>query len=121
MLVYLVLFSHWFADFVCQTDYQAQNKSKSMIALSSHIASYTLATIAVLIAGTVALDMDVGMVDILMYSVINGLVHMFIDFFTSRVSSRLWARGKVHYFFVTIGFDQFLHVAILVYTMSLLR
>jgi len=121
MLIYLVLFSHWFADFVCQTDYQAQNKSKSMIALSSHISSYTVATIAVLTIGTMALGTEVGLVDILMYSAINGVVHMFIDFFTSRVSSRLWARGKVHYFFVTIGFDQFLHVAILIYTMSLLR
>ena len=40
--VVLILFLHWVFDFVFQTDYMARNKSKSIKALASHVAIYSL-------------------------------------------------------------------------------
>lgn len=36
-----VLFVHFVADFIVQTQWQAVNKSKSLLALSQHVGTYT--------------------------------------------------------------------------------
>lgn len=102
-----ILFCHWVADFVCQTDWMAQNKSKSNEALLLHIGTYT----AVMFLLTVNPY----------WAFFNGLIHMVVDYFTSRITSKLWADKKVHWFFVVIGFDQFIHTAVLIYTWSLFK
>lgn len=51
---------------------------------------------------------------------INAIAHGTVDYVTSRVTSALWKKGDVHNFFVVIGFDQLLHVAILIYTAAAL-
>jgi hypothetical protein len=102
-----ILFSHWVADFVCQSDWMAQNKSKNFSALVAHIAVYS---------GVLAIMTMNGP-----FAALNGLIHLVIDFFTSRIAGKLWADKKVHYFFVVIGFDQFLHTAILLLTYSAVR
>jgi len=88
-----VMLAHFFGDFVAQTDWQAKNKSKSNKALLSHTSIYTLFLI------------PFG----LQYALVNGLAHTVIDYFTSRESSKRWANGEVHNFFVVVGFDQYLH------------
>lgn len=52
----------------------------------------------------------------LIFVVVNVILHFFTDWCTSRVSSRLYAQGKLGSntipnlgFFSVIGFDQFLH------------
>lgn len=107
MTIYYILFIHWVADFVCQSDWMAKNKSSSNVALSLHISTYTLIF-------TVLTGFSIK------YSVINGLAHLGIDYVTSRLSSRQWQQGKVHNFFVIVGLDQMLHVMTLVYTMDYL-
>src|SRR5258705_12177595 len=49
-----LLVSHWIADFVMQTHWQATNKSKNNIALSHHVLVYTacLAAISALLFGS---------------------------------------------------------------------
>jgi hypothetical protein len=37
-----LLATHWVGDFVLQTNFQASNKSKSLDALSLHVATYTV-------------------------------------------------------------------------------
>lgn len=37
------------------------------------------------------------------------VTHAVIDGITSRITSYLWKNEKVHWFFVCIGLDQFLH------------
>jgi hypothetical protein len=88
-----IMLAHFIGDFVAQTDWQAKNKSKSNKALLSHTSIYTLFL------------MPFGF----KYALVNGLAHTVIDFFTSRESSKRWANGEVHNFFVVIGFDQYLH------------
>ena len=96
---------HWFADFVCQTDWQAKNKSKNMDALIRHVLIYT----AVFGVGTVAI-LGVDSIRTFLYFVLlNGILHLVTDFITSRITSHLYAKGHNHYFFVAIGFDQLIH------------
>jgi uncharacterized membrane protein len=110
LVAYLALLvSHWIADFVLQTDWQATNKSKNNIALSHHVLVYTacLAAISVLLFGSGRLW--------LLFVAGNFVT----DYCTSRVSSRLYATQDWHSFFVVVGFDQVIHQVTLAATMSL--
>lgn len=100
----LLLFMHFVADFILQSNWMAQNKSKNNWALFTHVFIYSLPFI--LISP--------------LYAAINGLLHLLVDYNTSHLSSKLWANGKVHWFFVVIGFDQLLHALCLLWTYNLL-
>ena len=96
--IILILGIHFVADFVLQSHWMAMNKSKSLIALGAHVAVYT---------GVVGLILGWS------YGLCNGLAHLLVDFCTSKATAALWKRGEVHWFFVVIGADQFIHYAIL--------
>jgi hypothetical protein len=91
---------HFVADFILQSDDMAKNKSKSNKWLSMHIAAYTVPFFWF------------GW----KFALINGAAHFVTDWFTSRASSKLWNNGKVHWFFVVIGFDQAIHMTTLFLT-----
>jgi hypothetical protein len=87
-----ILGTHFVADFMVQTDWQAVNKSKSLNALARHVGTYSL---CLLWLGP-------------KFAIINGVAHFAVDFFTSK-RARMWAGGKRHDFFVVIGADQYIH------------
>lgn len=105
-LVVLILFAHYLADYIFQTHWMASNKSKSIWPLLAHIATYT--TIFGLCFGP-------------KYALINGGLHLVIDFITSRLTSKLWAAGKIRPFFLVLGADQFLHSLCLFSTVGYLH
>lgn len=110
LLTYLALLAvHWFADFVLQTHWQAQNKSKRIDALARHVAVYTLAL-------AVASSPFIGALWA-PFVIVNGVLHFVTDFFTSRWSARLYAKQDRHNFFVVIGLDQLIHQATLAVTL----
>lgn len=94
---------HWVADFVVQTHWQASNKSKQWDALLRHVTTYTL----VLGAGAFLLFDNLWVP--LGFTLCNGVLHLGTDYFTSRWSSRLYAKQDWHNFFVVIGLDQLIH------------
>jgi len=96
-ILILIIWLHWFADFVLQTDKMARGKSKSNKWLSIHIAVYML---PLFILGW-------------KFALINGATHWVVDWVTSRITSRLWEKQQVHNFFVVIGLDQAIHMTIL--------
>lgn len=106
-ILLVITFTHWLADFVCQSDWMAQNKSKANIPLLVHVCVYGL----VLFIPSLWLFPFMEMV--VTFVILNVLLHFSTDFFTSRVTSYLWQRKQVHWFFTVIGFDQFLHMAAL--------
>lgn len=124
ILVLFVMFCHWFSDFVCQTDYQATNKSTKITALLEHGACYGL-----LLFGSLGVLMCIPFLPfttvvptigaLVKFSLINMVLHTMIDFFTSKVSSMYYKQQRFHEFFVTVGFDQFLHTVCLLSTMYL--
>lgn len=111
----LLLAVHWLGDFVLQTDWQAKNKSKSNEALLQHIINYSfclyLFTPIIFFLGTFRAWAG--------FLLINSALHFVTDYFTSRLNSHLWAKGDVHNFFVSVGFDQFIHQVTLAVTMLL--
>ncbi len=93
--ILVVLFIHWLADFVLQSDYVAKNKSKSILVLGEHCLIYG-ACLAVVFGNW-------------QFAIFNTLLHYITDYFTSRLNSYLWAKGDVHNFFVSVGADQLVH------------
>ena len=113
LVAFIITIIHWFADFVLQTDWQAQNKSKSNFALLSHTSNYSLVWLLpmCLVFGKMKEGATTEWIvwTTLYFSIITFFAHTITDYFTSRLNSKLWSAGKVHYFFVSVGFDQVLH------------
>ena len=102
-----ILLTHWFADFVLQSNWMAQNKSKQWDALLAHIGMYTLPFLC--ISAIIFHDWQVA----IYWALFNGLAHGAVDYVTSRITSNLYAKGRIHDFFICIGFDQLIHIATL--------
>ena len=111
-MIYLLIFTHWIADFVCQTDDMAKNKSSSNKWLGKHILAY----MGVLSVFAIAAGWTIPGKYWMTFVIVNGAAHFAIDFVTSRITSSLWKQQRVHDFFVVVGLDQALHMATLYYT-----
>jgi membrane-bound metal-dependent hydrolase YbcI (DUF457 family) len=101
-----ILTVHFLADFVFQSSKMATGKSKSLKWLSIHVGVYGAVTLlsAVFISFKV---LSYG--DVLIWWLGNVGLHFIVDFFTSKITSRLWEQKNMRLFFVMIGFDQLLH------------
>lgn len=116
-VVLIILLVHWVADFVCQTDYQAKNKSVSNKTLTEHVISYTSIWLSVLMGFGITLNLPFR----LMWAIpITFVCHWITDYFTSRLNTSLYKTNRIHEFFVSIGFDQVLHYVQLLLTYLLL-
>lgn len=113
-----LLFVHFIADFVLQSNWMAQNKSKLWAALGAHVLVYTVT----LFFGVTLLSAIVYLspVVIVGYAIANGVLHFATDAITSRINSRLWEAKRVHGFFVGVGADQFAHALALGVSLSFL-
>lgn len=109
--IFSIIVIHWVADFVLQTNEQARGKSKNWKDLLGHTLTYSFIWLCILpiyvlfIVGTENYVPWSGFI----FVVITFVCHTITDYFTSRLNSKLWAKGDVHNFFVSIGFDQILH------------
>lgn len=113
-----LLLGHWVADFVWQPHWMGMRKSKEWWVLTQHAARITLG--AYLTAWVIDLlgkdETTIG--PLVAFALINGAGHFAIDAVTSRITGKLYVKGDMHNFFVVIGFDQFLHVALAVWTLA---
>lgn len=110
IVVLIILLWHWFADFILQTDWQAKNKSTNNIALFTHVWIYTLSW------GVLLYIFFPSLLCCLWFMPITFVCHLVTDYITSRINTKLYKQGKIHWFFVSIGFDQFLHFTQLLLT-----
>lgn len=115
-IILSIILIHWIADFVLQTDKQAKGKSSNWKDLVSHTFYYSLFWMfcGVVLSGWFDLKISI------LFCLITFIAHTITDYFTSRLNSRLWKEGKVHNFFVSVGFDQVLHYIQLFLTYKLL-
>jgi len=119
-IIIVLLFIHWVSDFVLQTDKMAQGKSKNFTDLISHTSVYSLVFgigICILIISGITKGEPLN---IFPFISITFVAHTIQDYITSRINSKLWAEKKVHWFFVSIGIDQFFHFVQLILTYKLL-
>lgn len=119
----LIFLIHFFGDFVLQTHWQATNKSKDNRALTMHVSTYSLVWVLPM---SILFYMGpynfIGSIFMgIIFSLITFGCHWVTDYYTSRLNSKLWAKGDVHNFFVSVGFDQVLHYAQLFTTYYILN
>lgn len=118
-IIFSILATHYIADFVLQSHWMAINKSKKFLPLASHVTVYTLASMAFL---TLLVTKNIQEARLVIgFCALNGLLHLGTDFITSRINAKLWEKGEVHWFFVGIGFDQWIHYLCLFGTWSLMH
>lgn len=117
-VVVVVLFGHWVADFVLQPHWMSLRKSTDWWVLLQHAYVITLGGVVVGLVVVMVADHTRPPGYLGIWAVLNGAAHFAIDAVTSRITSKLWRKGETHNFFVVIGFDQFLHVAFAVATLS---
>jgi hypothetical protein len=100
LYVLALIWIHFVADFILQTDKMALNKSKSNRWLGIHVVVYSC---PFLIFGW-------------KFALVTGVFHFVTDYITSRGTSYLWRKEMRHWFFVLIGFDQAIHLTTLLLT-----
>ena len=123
LLALALAFTHWVGDFKFQSNWMALNKGKNTVegakALIQHCFVYACCFAWVSIE----------------FAWITFALHLLTDAVTSRVNSKLWFvkaelvsdgpyavpalvfdDSKRHWFFVSIGFDQYVHTACLLGT-----
>ena len=118
-LVLVLLVAHFVGDFICQSDWMAQNKSKSWTALAAHVTAYGFALMLTLLIGlwmVLGAETRLGGPSWVLWWGVNAAAHFVQDAITSRINARLWQAKMIHWFFVGIGADQLLHYVTLFVT-----
>ncbi len=121
LTAFIIVLIHWIADFVCQAEVWATNKSKSNKALVEHTAMYSLVWF---LGGHLLFS---NLLNLLAFVGITFVAHTITDYITSRIVSRKFANNEYGSpipntgAFTVIGFDQVLHYAQLFLTYHLLR
>lgn len=111
----IILFTHWLADFVFQSDEVAKNKSKNIYVLMLHIGIYNL--VSVIVYGIMFTSIPFSLISA--FTISNSLLHFLTDYITAPIVSSCFANQDHHNAFVVIGFDQLVHILCLIGTSTL--
>ena len=103
----IVLIGHWVGDYLVQTRNMAIKKSSSIKWLLIHVFTYTA---VLFVVAQFLFSWQVG----LGYTLFNGALHLIVDFFTSKLTTKYQDRS--HIFYPILGFDQLLHTICLYWT-----
>jgi hypothetical protein len=118
--VLFILIVHWFADFVLQTHHMSIRKSSSNYYLSLHVLVYAFTTIVMWSFVFPFTSIHISSLGIWLSFIVIFVTHWITDYFTSRLTSKLYKEERYHDFFVVIGLDQVLHYMQLLITFNYL-
>jgi len=115
-----IIFVHWVSDFVLQSHHMSTRKSSSNYYLTMHVLLYSFVTIFSWALALPLLGIHITSGSVWLAFLFIFVTHWVTDYFTSRLTSKLYKEEKYHDFFVVIGFDQFLHYTQLLITYNYL-
>lgn len=104
-LLIWIMFAHFMADFMFQCEKFQYLKSQSVFWLTAHVVTYTFVLWLFLLPTSLGWQ----------FALFNGAFHWMVDAVTSKITSYAYKRKNMWLFWRTIGFDQFLHIAALIY------
>jgi hypothetical protein len=110
----ILLFMHWIADFVFQDDKTALNKSENNKVLAAHCGIYSIA-MACTVFPLFCWFSNAPLTTTFIFFGLMFISHFGIDYITARANKKLWLNNQRHWFFVMVGFDQFLHIATIIW------
>lgn len=99
-----LVWSHFVGDFILQSSYLALNKSKSNKVLLQHVLWYAIPLLVLAMYFSVSIY----------WVLLNVVLHFMTDYVTSRITGHLWQKEEYHWYFVTIGADQAIHLTCLI-------
>jgi len=108
-IVFTLIFSHWIFDFIMQSDEEAKGKSSSNYWLLSHTFKYSILWFPIIMVLMCPYEAVI-------FVLVIFIAHTITDYFTSRLNTKLYNKGDIHNFFVSVGFDQVLHYVQLLLT-----
>ena len=114
--ILLLIWVHFVADFILQSDWMARGKSKDSWILLTHVLIYTVPLLLLGIFFMLRIHISIGSPLAVHWALVNGVLHFATDYVSSRITTKLWSEQKVHWFFVVIGCDQAVHMTCLVVT-----
>lgn len=123
-IAFIIVVIHFLADFVFQDEKWAVGKSKSIKMLLYHTITYSYIWLCACI---VLVSTSTIPIKFYLFVPITFVFHTLTDYFTSKITSSLYAKGKFGSeipnlgFFTMIGFDQVLHYAQLFLTYHLIN
>ena len=109
LLTIYFLFIHFFSDFVLQTNHMATKKSTSNYYLGMHVTVYSITTILAWWLMFLIVGIHVTFLMYMFAGLSIFVMHFITDYISSRITGKYYKAQKNHEFFVTIGFDQWLH------------
>lgn len=116
--VLFLIYNHWLADFLLQTEDMATKKSTSNYWLFRHVLAYTNGMIPSMILTWIVSGSFIVAIS---WWILNSVLHYITDYYTSRWTSKLYANKQFYSpnkyikifnfpaFFSVIGFDQCIH------------
>lgn len=107
---FIIFILHIFGGFFLQSDRISKLKRENIYYLFQHVGMYTLIFI-VFSPVLLGLTFWQGLV----YSLINGVLHFIVDFFTGKVKSRMIVKNEVKYNLIVV-LDYSLHLTLLFVT-----
>ena len=108
-----ILGSHYISDFLLQSKLMANKKSKNIYWLITHGLVYGLSTFVILLICNKLSLINIDNNNLVLFVMLNMLVHIFVDTITSRLSTKLYKMRKYRSFFNVIGLDQLIHTVTL--------
>lgn len=103
--IIIIIFIHWVADFLLQTQKMATNKSKNNYWLFAHVLVYSITWFVI---GLFLFKIK----SVILFTITTFIFHFITDYLTSRWTNKLYKKEKYYgfpAFFSVIGLDQFLH------------
>ena len=118
IIIISILFIHFIADFLFQNSWMAKNKSSDNFPLFVHIVVYSF--ILLIPSFFIFKSPELAWY----FAILNGVLHYCVDYITSRLSSYMYKTNQMGTnflpsisFWSIIGFDQFLHSLMLLFTL----